>query len=535
MSHRLASWLASVLILGLATFICFRDIGHTPIYLGGDEAHFAVHAYSIASTGRDLNGHVMPLFFNLVDPLGDQDTPAIHRWYQPTLLYLTALTLKVLPLTEASVRTPTALIGVLDALLIYAVARRLFPGWLYPAIAALVLALSPAHVILSRQATDYICSLPFVLGWLWCLAASLEADRVWLSLSAGLLLGVGLYSYIAAWVLMPFYLLVTWIVQRQAGRGFRLSLATGLGFVMPLLILAPWLWSHPEMLRDTFGRYGLSDARHATVLPAVKGFFRLGSIRDKMSVYWDYFDPTFLFVTGGASLTTATGKSGVFLLPVAVFLPAGVYTLLKRRSSAAIRVLLLAGLASAPIPAALMGERYMIQREMFVVPFGALIATFGVVFLLQHPDRATRVMAVLLLAAMPLQFAHFYRDYFAQYRTRSAFFFDSGNFREVAEYLISADSSGHVPAMYLSRQLDDGSPRWRFYLTKYHREDLLQRTSYFDGDGLDLGGVATDSLIVLYADDHKLAALLDTGKWSVEKTVVDVAGNAASVILRKAS
>ena len=82
--------------------------------------------------------------------------------------------LKVAPLTEASVRIPTAVIGILDVFLIYAVARRLFHGPLYPALAALILALSPAHFIFSRQALDYICPLPFVLGWLWCLLASLQ-------------------------------------------------------------------------------------------------------------------------------------------------------------------------------------------------------------------------------------------------------------------------------------------------------------------------------------------------------------------------
>jgi 4-amino-4-deoxy-L-arabinose transferase-like glycosyltransferase len=54
--------------------------------------------------------------------------------------------------------------------------RRRVIGQPLPAlIAALVLALAPVHVILSRQALDYILPVPFVLGWLWCLDASLRA------------------------------------------------------------------------------------------------------------------------------------------------------------------------------------------------------------------------------------------------------------------------------------------------------------------------------------------------------------------------
>ena len=121
-------WLAIAAVAVLAGVLGFRDIGNTPIYLGGDEAHFAVHAHAIATTGHDLNGRVMPLFFNLADPLGDYKAAAVHRWYQPTLFYLTALVLKFVSVSEASVRAPTAFIGVLDALLMFALARRFFAG-----------------------------------------------------------------------------------------------------------------------------------------------------------------------------------------------------------------------------------------------------------------------------------------------------------------------------------------------------------------------------------------------------------------------
>ena len=43
-------------------------LGSAPVYLGGDESHFAVGGYAIATSGRDLNGDLLPLFFNLTDP-----------------------------------------------------------------------------------------------------------------------------------------------------------------------------------------------------------------------------------------------------------------------------------------------------------------------------------------------------------------------------------------------------------------------------------------------------------------------------------
>src|SRR4029077_17656479 len=115
-----------------------------------------------------------------------------------------------------------------------------------------------------------------------------------------------------------------------------------------------------------------------------------------------------------------------------------IYELLQRRRPA-VTLLLLGGLAASPLPATLVDERYAIQRELFVLPFGALIAAFGAAFLLRHGQRAIQLAAVALMLAMPFQFAYFYRDYFTEYRVRSAYWFDPANFRGIAEHLIATD------------------------------------------------------------------------------------------------
>jgi len=517
----------AVLLLGVTAVLYGWDLGRTPVYLGGDEAHFAVEAYSIAQSGRDLNGRVMPLFFNLSDPLGPPSDATRARWYQPTLFYLTAIVLRFVPLTEASVRAPAALIaGVLNPLLMYAVGMRLFSDRRYAALAAAILVLSPPHLILGRQALDYVCPLPFVLGWLWCLMAAVDTDSLVLSLVSGLLLGIGFYSYLASWMMMPLFLLVTWIAQYRWGRRFVPSaMAAALGFVLPVLPIVPWLWAHPEMLRDTIGRYQMPPGH---TLP------RLNQVADKIAEYWDYFNPSFLFLSGGLSTTTSTGRSGVFLLPVAVFLPVGIYELVRRRTSLPVGMVLLAGLAAAPIPATLIGERYMVQRVLFMLPFGAFIATFGVLVQLQSPHPWTRRFAVLLLAVMPLQFAYVYRDYFSHYQRRSAFYYDPAAFRGVAESLMSAQPPQAAHTTYFSTQLDDVGAKWRFYATKHHREELLRRTRYFDeADGLE--NAASGSFAVLYAQDPSVPGLLRTGQWTVLSTVSDIDDRQASVILRRSN
>jgi len=533
--------LAGVAVLAATTIAYVRGLDVAPVSLDGDEAHFGAHAYAIARTGRDLNGSVMPLFFNLWDPQGDpaareQNDARKTIWYQPVLFYLIALVLKVAPLTEASIRLPTAMIaGCLNPLLMYALALRLFGNRFEAAVAAVMLAFTPASFILGRQAVDYICLVPFVLGWLWCLAVSLEEGGVWLPLAGGFLLGVGLFSFIAAWILMPVCLALSWIAYYRAGQDWdRASLGMAAGFALPLLFAIPWLLSHPQMPRDILARYVASGGEHSVAGPAGSRAFSFMHVRDRISIYWDYFDPSFLFLTGAPSLTASTGRAGVFLMSLAVWLPLGFYELLRRATTTTMAMVLLGGLLWAPIPATLVGEGHVVQRELFVLPFAVLVATFGFARLWRSPRRGTRAATLLLLAAMPLQFAIVYRDYFTHYRLRSAFWYDPAAFQGVAEYLIAADVEARVPTVYLSRDLDDGGPKWRFYTAKHSREDLLQRTSYVDGDGTGRGleGAAQGSLLVVYAQSTP-AALTRSGQWSLERTVSDVDGRPATAILRK--
>lgn len=60
-----------ILVFVLIGIAYLLGLGGAPVYLGGDEAHVAVGGYAIATTGRNLNGDLLPLFFNLTDPLGD--------------------------------------------------------------------------------------------------------------------------------------------------------------------------------------------------------------------------------------------------------------------------------------------------------------------------------------------------------------------------------------------------------------------------------------------------------------------------------
>src|SRR6187399_1127607 len=124
------AWTTVLLCAGLAASAALYtyQLDSVPAYLTLDEAHFAVHAASLAETGRNLNGQILPPLISLEDPEGEPfNLPWGTTYYLPFGMYLIAAALKVLPMTESAVRAPIAVLGgVINVALIFVVALALF-------------------------------------------------------------------------------------------------------------------------------------------------------------------------------------------------------------------------------------------------------------------------------------------------------------------------------------------------------------------------------------------------------------------------
>ena len=517
---------ALLLVLAVTTALYLYGLDRAPVYVGGDEAHFADGGYTIAKSGRNVNGDRFPLFFNLADPLGDPvKMPWGDTWYHPMLFYLIAAVLKIGSFTDATVRLPTALIGgLLTPWLVYLAARRMRFGFSGALAAAICIALTPAHFIMSRQALDYTLVLPFAAAWVWLLADYLDLRRVRSALALGIVLGIGCFSYIASWGVMPFLLAMSWLAFWRSGAGWpRAVLASGAGFAPAPIVLMVWLSYHPTVAPDTIQRYRVLETHRA---PSDQG--RLANLAAAIPGYRSYFGWRFLFRVGAPNITMSTGLAGVFLLPVAVLFPVGLIALASRRDPIPSWPIV-AGLVFAPMPAAMSGHAEAIQRALLMLPMVSLVvgAGFGALWRSQVPWF--RAGALAAVAAAPLQLAPFIEDYFTLHRQRSAFYFDSVAFDGVTEHITRID---RVPAVFLRRNLDSGGARWRYHVTKAGRQDLLAKTFYFS----DIGEAAVapaGSLLVMYVEGTVIPLLTAGGAWEVEAIVRDVDEREAAAILRK--
>jgi 4-amino-4-deoxy-L-arabinose transferase-like glycosyltransferase len=511
----------------IATALYAYGLDRVPAYLTLDEAHFSVHAHAIAETGRNLNGDRLPLLISLADPEGE---PYVVPWgqtyYLPFGMYLIAGALQVLPLDEWTVRLPSALLGgVINAGLIFAAALMLFRDRSAALWSAALLVLAPANVIISRQAIDSICQLPFTLGFLICLGKFLQAPRPRIAFAAGAILGLGIYGYITSLAFMPFFLVVFWLIAWRGGVLDRASWAVSIaGFTVAVLPMVLWLLWHPEAFDSIRQQYNRADPGSTTLMESVARDGMGPALREFVRIYWSYFDPSFLFVQGGNARNLSTGEVGVFLVPIAILAPIG---LVKLRQNRSVQLLMMVCLLAAPLAAAVKGNPYQIQRASGLLIFATLLAGFGAAALWASGKARGRAIVLASALIIAVQFGGFYFDYLTGYRVRSGFAFDPTAFKGAAEAIIAADQRAPVDAVYIPLNFYDAGAKWRFYTTKHGRRGLWTRTRYFEAGSEALNQAPPRSIAVIPLHAHYPAG------WSEIGPVRNLAGEPTAMLVRR--
>ena len=437
--------------------LCSTFLTRVPVHLNQDELGFSLNAYSIAKTGFDENGRFLPLYFWHLGVM----------WATPIVVYLTALVLKFLPLSEVTIRLPSVFIGVTNIILIWFLTKRVFKSEKWAFLCAGLLALTPVQFIQSRILLDNLYPVPFVLGWLLCLHKYFENKKTKALLFGIFLLGVGMYTYHASRVMMPFYFLVTLLIVR---RNYVLS---SVAFLIPLIPLIWWFTKFPETL--------FADQAKYAGISSINLFHRL-------DVFINFLNPVFLFLRGDESLIHSTQRAGVFLLPLLIFLPLGIVKAWKSKDK--LSKLLVFGFFTSPLAATIAGDHYRISRALFMLPFAIVLATFGVKWLVEKHKK----LALLLLFLIPLQFGAFWYNYMKGYRFRSYQWFNY-NIGGALESAIK--HSGDRDKIYLDKRVDFIDRYWKFYTIKLDRTDLQDRVTLFDPYNLENQDLPEKSLLVV--------------------------------------
>src|SRR5579872_5620554 len=140
-----------IAIVLIAIAMRFIMLGSNPIGFNDDESAFGYNAYSITKTLHDEYGRFLP--FPVFESFGD--------WKLVGYLYLAALSQLVFGATEFATRFPSAAIGTLAVIATYFLGRKMFDKKV-GLLAAFILAISPWHIIASRNAFESDTLIAFI-------------------------------------------------------------------------------------------------------------------------------------------------------------------------------------------------------------------------------------------------------------------------------------------------------------------------------------------------------------------------------------
>jgi hypothetical protein len=364
-----------------------------------------------------------------------------------------------------------------------------------------LLALTPAHVLHGRLACDYLFPVPCVLAWLILLADADKSETSWRFFAAGGVLGFGLYTYVTSIVMMPLYLLLTYVALFLNGtRRVRPYAEVTAGFVLLLLPLATYLVAMPEVYAGFSARYG---GANIDILHHTRAVFSVGLLAQRWATFRSFFEWSFLFDHAVTHVLSSTYTTGIFLKAMTVLIPIGAYHILRNRRTP-FTLLLLAAFLSAPLAASLVPETHAIDRALVLLPMGALIGAFGIDWLLVPRSWlatwAGRTVCAGLFVWMAVQFDGFYRDYLTEYPRRASFWFD-GNHPGAFEPIVHQHARDGQRFIYISSGLPRIREHWKLYLLSRGRSDLLTRTVFFGLQDIHLDAVAPGSLLLTGADD----------------------------------
>lgn len=556
--------LGSAAVLLAAAVVYFWKLGSAPIYLAPDEVIIANDAFSLAQTGHTLDGTRLPLYVFV---------EVSRNWFMPAIYYWQALFLQVLPLEESSIRIPSVVVALATMALTMAVARRAIGRAAAMFVAAIVLACAPSFFILSRYALDYTYPLPLILAWLYCVLTALQRPRAagWFLL-AGLCLGIGWYTYISSMIMMPVYAVITVVAMLMHKRSWREIAVFAAGFVIPLTFFAVWASQHSDAFQQTAARYEIIRTRQKVT---ALGFLSRFDFVAMINRYRNFFGIEFLFKLGDVYLPFSTRTTGVFVPAASILLVIGTLVAITRRTTA--HMLILFGFLTAPLAASILVDEGAIRRATAMLVFGALIAAIGaarldamekilffrplawlgaaaallvglgylsftlvvqgrmsetatrvsvigvvlvMMALLSHRIKHGRLLLIVNVAVIVMQFAIVVRDYHGEYVVRLAPWLQ-GNIRGAVVRLIDA-ATQHPDAPIYVTVLRNGQgfwdlhnrylpPYWRFYATKLGRADLIPKAVFMVPPDDSIDSIPKGSLVLGNGEDPNMRRLVAEG------------------------
>ena len=353
MREKRTQWVALAAVVLLAAALRIYALGDVPAGLYCDEAGNGYNAYALGTAGIDENGQRWPLY---IWSFGT-------AYKNPAFIYAAILPVKLLGLSEFSVRLTAALFGIATVTAMFFLGRALFGPWV-GFWAALFLALCPWHLHFSRIAFE-LNAFPFffVTGCVF-LVRFTEGRR---TLPAALAcFAACVYAYAPAALFVPLFLLgfggLYFVDLLRRWRQFLLALLVAAAVLAPAAVF----FTRQSNTGTIYFRRTTFVEPQQPWRPQLERF---------VANYQQFFSPRFLVHEGDPIFRHAVrgfGELYPFMIPF-VLLGAGAALLQRDRASK----LVLWWAALYPVAPSLMNEVPSATRGIIGAPVLCLLAGLG--------------------------------------------------------------------------------------------------------------------------------------------------------------
>lgn len=383
-----------LLIVLLSAILRFYKLDAIPPALSWDEVANGYNAYTIANFGRDEWGKVFPLSFKSFE----DDKHPVH-------IYLTALSVRFLGLSEFSTRFPAALFGVLNVVVLFFLARIIFGSFLVGLLSALFLAISPYNIQFSRFNHEANFALFFfMLGFLLFLKGVQENRKFlpWGFLS----FGISLLSYHPSKVVVPpliLLLIIFFFKDLLKIKKYFLLALLALLLIFMLMIFDKALLGGARIKQTSINQDKIIKT---TLFKKTNNEF-LGRMEITFKQYLWHFEPKYLFETGSSNSKFSIQTVGQFYKSDALFLVIGFIGLIagilfRSHLRKKLLILMIWALLS-PLPSSLVEEAPHAARAGFMMGSWLLISAYGF-YLLVKLLRGKLARATILVLGLTVTF-----------------------------------------------------------------------------------------------------------------------------------
>lgn len=469
-----------------ALFLRLYRLSEFPVGFHIDEASLGYNGYSLLLTGKDENNNRLPLY---IDMFGDNRPSGYH--------YLTVLPIKIFGLTEFSTRLPGALFGSITVFAIFFLTLSIFQNKKLGLLAALFLAISPWHIVLSRASAEMIVALFLIIVGFGLFFYSLQKQSIRYVLISSALMVVSFFFYHAPRVFVPGIFLVFVLMLlpliKKSSKDYKIALFFSFLFVSVFALFLVFGVSggtgrynqvniFTSFETDFFQKQQVQEDAIAGSSNIQSRFFHnkaTNTLLVFVSNYFDYFGFNFLFIRGGLPVWYSIPRMGLLYLVELPFILIGIYYLV--RSKNIYYKIPILWLLTAPVVAATtMDDIPNINRSLVIFPMLELISALG---LLSFARVIKSQRRTIFLSSFGVFFLlnnlYFLHQYFFNAKTHNPWYRNNG-FSEMMRYVkknydsydliaMSKYQGGIYPLVLFYMQYDpkqyqaEGSPKNKDY------------------------------------------------------------------------